>query len=156
MMNRVEEIIKEYGLLPHPEGGWYKETYRSEKKIEELNRNLMTSIYFLITSENISKLHQIKSDEHWYFHEGTGLRIHMFDQDYSYIDLGLNTGKNQVPFATVGAQIIFGSSVEQPGGYAFVSCAVAPGFDFEDFRMLGTNEMLEKYPSHADLINRLT
>lgn len=155
-MRRVEELIQKYDLVPHPEGGWYKETYRSELKIEGLNRNVMTSIYFLITSDNISKLHQIKSDEHWYFHEGHGLRIHLFDEDYHYIDLGMNTRSGQVPFATVKSEVIFGSTVEQKDAYAFVSCAVAPGFDFEDFRMLSTEEMLWKYPQHRDVITRLT
>lgn len=156
MMNRVEELIEKFGLLPHPEGGWYKETYRSDMKLNGVDRNLMTSIYFLITSENISKLHQIKSDEHWYFHEGHGLRIHIFDTDYSFIDLGLNLDQNQVPFATVKSEVIFGSTVEKEGAYAFVSCAVAPGFDFRDFRMLNTEEMLAKYPNHQALIQRLT
>jgi predicted cupin superfamily sugar epimerase len=77
--NEINQLVFELGLLPHPEGGFYKETYRSEEKLENINRSLVTSIYFLLTSENVSRFHRIKSDEHWFFHAGSPLIVHTLD-----------------------------------------------------------------------------
>ena len=75
----IEDIIKTLHLIPHPEGGFYKETYRSLETINSGKRQLMTSIYFLLTSENVSKFHRIKSDELWFFHAGSPLIVHVLD-----------------------------------------------------------------------------
>ena len=158
MIKRVAELIETLGLLPHPEGGWYKETYRSEEKIQNKSRNLCTAIYFLITHENISKFHQIKSDELWFFHEGSGLTVHVLDEPNTYVQLqlGLDAAKGQSPQALVEKGKIFGSTVDQADGYALVSCVVAPGFDFEDFTLFEETELINKFPAYTEIISRLT
>ncbi|MBU2018729.1 MAG: cupin domain-containing protein, partial [Bacteroidetes bacterium] len=120
MMTRVEHLISALHLIPHPEGGWYREIYRANEKLEKIDRNLMTSIYFLITSENVSKFHEIKSDELWFFHEGTGLTVHVLDKNdhYSKLSLGLDISKGQMPQGLVEAGKIFGSTVDDENGYA--------------------------------------
>lgn len=67
--NRINFLVKSLNLLPHPEGGFYKETFRSVEGIEteQGERNLCTSIFFLLTSKNVSRFHRIKSDELWFF-----------------------------------------------------------------------------------------
>ncbi|MEY5001231.1 MAG: hypothetical protein RLZZ211_1267 [Bacteroidota bacterium] len=79
-MSSQQQLIDALGLLPHPEGGFYKETYRSERSLEGEERNLLTSIYFLLTSENVSRFHRIKSDELWYFHAGSPLIVHTLSE----------------------------------------------------------------------------
>jgi predicted cupin superfamily sugar epimerase len=158
MNERVKELIDILELQPHPEGGFYKETYRSDQVLEN-NRNLMTSIYFLITGQNISRLHRIKSDELWYFHEGSTLNIHTLDQNgCRCIKLGRDINSNEQPFALVQGNTIFGSNLENESeeNYALVSCAVAPGFDFRDFELFTADDLLKEYPEHEKIIRKLT
>jgi uncharacterized protein len=158
MMNlQLQELIEKLELLPHPEGGYYKETYRSEETIAEKDRNLLTSIYFVLTSENVSRFHRIKSDELWYFHFGSAVIVHTLDEHgHTEHLLGNNFTNGEQPFLLVKADTIFGSSVEEAGGYALVSCAVAPGFDFRDFELFSTDQLLGDYPDHKEIIQRLT
>ncbi len=153
---RVQELIKQLDLKPHPEGGFFKEKYRS---IERTNgdKSLMTSIYFLLTSEHVSHFHRIKSDEHWYFHEGSSLTIHLLkDQNHVELKLGPNLEKGESFYHVVQKNIIFGSTVESDNGYALVSCAVAPGFDFKDFELLDSEYLLENFPEEEMIIRKLT
>lgn len=158
MMNeRIQELIATLQLEAHPEGGYFKETYRSELSLDEPKRQLMTSIYFLLTGDNCSRFHRIKSDETWYFHEGNSLLVHeLIDGDYRVTPLGLDLANGEQPFTVVKAGSIFGSSVKNNSGYALVSCAVAPGFDFEDFELFDTATLLEQFPHHEAIIRQLT
>ncbi len=151
----IQELINELGLLPHPEGGYYKETYRSGEEIRD--RNLLTSIYFVLTSENVSRFHRIKSDELWYFHFGSSVTVHTLDsKGHTEHMLGNDLNKGQKPFLLVKANTVFGSSIDEPGGFALVSCAVAPGFDFRDFELFSKEQLLEEYPEFQTIIDRLT
>ena len=156
MKNRVEELVKELSLLPHPEGGFYKETYRSTQEIG--NRNLQTAIFFLITDDNVSRFHKIKSDELWFFHEGSSLTVHTLDpkNGHQELRLGLDIASGESPQTLVTADTIFGSCLSEGKGYALVSCTVAPGFDFEDFQLYETQELLDQYPEHSAIVNKLT
>ena len=137
--NRVKELVEQFGLKPHPEGGYYLETYRSEQQIETKNgnRNIATAIYFLIEEGNVSNFHRIKSDEHWFFHEGSPLEIHVLSPENGHetLLLGNNFVNGERPHQVVPAQAIFGSCVRE-SGYSFVSCVVSPGFDFQDLSFL--------------------
>jgi hypothetical protein len=157
MKNTKESLIEAYDLLPHPEGGWYKECYRSEIQLPENNRNLVTSIYFLLTSENISRFHRIKSDEMWYFHQGNPVTVHTLDENgHQKHQLGNDLSKGEHPFLIVKANTIFGSSIDQSGGFGFVSCVVSPGFSFHDFELFTTDELLKWFPNEAEIIERLS
>ena len=97
-MSSQEQIIETLGLLPHPEGGFYKETYRSELSLEGQERELLTSIYFLLSAENVSHFHRIKSDELWYFHTGSPLIVHtLTERGHEQHLLGLDLSKGQQP-----------------------------------------------------------
>lgn len=157
MNNQIESIVKELGLQPHPEGGFYSETYRSEMSIPGMERQLMTAIYFLLTSENVSNFHRIKSDELWFYHAGSPLTVHTLDQNgHSEIKIGPDFAAGQRPQALVKSGIIFGSSVDVEDGYSLVSCVVAPGFDFRDFELFERQQLKEMFPGHEAIITRLT
>lgn len=158
MNSRIQELIETLQLLPHPEGGFYSETFRSEGKIPTTERNYMTSIYFLLVDSNTSNFHKITADECWYFHEGSPLEVHLIHPDGSHetIELGLEFNHGQRPFGVVPANTIFGSHVKDLSGYALVSCSVAPGFDFADFTLYNRQELMDVYPQHAEIITRLT
>jgi predicted cupin superfamily sugar epimerase len=154
---RAQELIDQLGLLPHPEGGFYKETYRSETTIQGSERQLMTSIYFLLTGENYSRFHRITSDETWYFHEGNTLLVHTIESEkHTAHHLGLANEAGEQPFLVVKGGTIFGSEVKDREGYALVSCAVAPGFDFADFELFTTQDLLPLYPQHKEIILKMT
>jgi predicted cupin superfamily sugar epimerase len=157
MQHRIQQLISQLNLQPHPEGGYFAETYRAEESIDTQNgqRNLMTAIYFLLTSDDISRFHVIQSDELWFHHEGSDLSVHVLDETGHQI---LRVGKNHPDARAqqlVPAGKIFGSTVNEPHSYALVSCVVAPGFDFRDFKLMDKSELLEKYPDFPEIIARL-
>ena len=156
-MSSPAHYIQTLGLLAHPEGGYYKETYRSEHTLEGEERDLLTSIYFLLTSENVSKFHRIKSDELWYFHAGSPLIVHtLSERGHEQHYLGLDLSKGQQPFLWIPKDTIFGSTVLENDGFSLVSCAVAPGFDFRDFELFERPELLAAYPEYREIVERLT
>jgi predicted cupin superfamily sugar epimerase len=117
----------------------------------------MTSIYFLLTSANVSKFHRIKSDELWFYHAGSPLIVHTLDdQGHKEMLVGPRFSEGQKPQILVPKDTIFGSSVFEENGYSLVSCVVAPGFDFEDFELFTKDYLLGKYPTEEAIISRLT
>jgi len=156
-MTELQQLIDELGLQAHPEGGYYKETYRSAQTLEGQDRQLLTSIYFLLTAENVSKFHRIKSDELWYFHAGSPLIVHtLSERGHEQHHLGLNLSKGQEPFLWIPKDTIFGSSILEKEGYSLVSCAVAPGFDFRDFELFERAKLLEVFPEYREIVERLS
>ena len=158
MNKRIEALVKQFNLLPHPEGGFYVETYRSDQLTASQDRNLVTCIYFLLTSENVSNFHRIKSDELWFFHEGSSLTVHTLDPQNGHLQhaVGNEIQKGQTPQLLVPKNTIFGSSVDTDNSYSLVSCVVAPGFDFNDFELFTRKALLEEYPEEQAVIERLT
>lgn len=153
----MQKYIDALGLQPHPEGGFYKEVYRSEETIVGRERNLMTSIYFLLTSENVSKFHRIKSDELWFHHAGSPLIIHTLDQNgHSEHLVGADLENNMQPQFMVPKNTIFGSTVLEENSFSLVSCVVAPGFDFRDFELFTTESLLDLHPNEIEIIQRLS
>ena len=157
MTTELLQLVERLELLPHPEGGFYKETYRSEETLELQDRNLLTSIYFLLSSENVSHFHRIKSDELWYYHTGSAVTVHTLDEKgHTAFKLGPDVANGELPFYLVKKDTIFGSTVEAPHSYGLVSCAVAPGFDFRDFELFERKELLELFPDHVEIVTKLT
>lgn len=153
----IQSLVEQLQLLPHPEGGFYRETYRSSTTIEGTERQLLTSIYFLLTGSNVSRFHRITSDECWYFHAGDPIVVHTLnEQGHGEFVLGNDLQNGQLPFYLVPGGTIFGSCMLNDTGYALVSCAVAPGFDFRDFELFETTQLLDEFPEHAAIIRKLT
>jgi predicted cupin superfamily sugar epimerase len=156
----ASEWINYLNLLPHPEGGYYKETYRCNDQLSlhgtNDKRNISTAIFFLLDGKDKSHLHKIKSDELWFFHEGATLEI-FFQQGDSFkiILLGKNPKAGESLQAVIPAGCWFGSRVKEAIGYSLVSCTVAPGFDFNDFELAKKSELLPLYPGYAKLIEEM-
>ncbi len=153
-------------LQPHPEGGYFAETYRSPEIIQSEalpgryagGRSFSTAIYFLVTGDSFSALHRIQSDEMWHFYAGNRLTVTVIDEAgiLTEIHLGQNPAAGEVFQAVVKAGCWFGSRVTDPQGYALVGCTVAPGFDFADFSLAGRNELIAQFPEHEAVIRILT
>lgn len=154
-LEEINQLIQNFDLIPHPEGGFYKETYRSDINIG--NRKIMTSIYFLLTSENVSNFHRIKSDELWFHHAGSPLIVHtLTDKGHQQNLVGNPLIPNMKSQFLVTKDTIFGSTVSEENSYSFVSCVVAPGFDFDDFELFSKDDLLIQFPNHEGIIERLT
>lgn len=157
MTKEIHDLVEKLNLQAHPEGGFYSETYRSREQIHGKDRQLMTSIYFLLTSDNVSRFHRIKSDEIWFFHAGSPLIVHTLDENgHTENKVGLNLSKGEQPQFLVKKNTIFGSTVMGENSYALVSCVVSPGFDFADFELFTKEELLPLFPEHEAIIERLT
>lgn len=157
--------ISKLGLEPHPEGGYFKRTFESQEQItdQELTvdfegkRMLYTSIYFLLTSNDVSHFHRLQSDELWYYHAGSPLSVHMIDENGEYTEykLGLDLENGEVPQVLVPKNTIFGSSVQDRETFSLVGCMVSPGFEYQDFELFTQEELLLKYPEHKEIIVKI-
>jgi predicted cupin superfamily sugar epimerase len=160
MMNKTsalptpEEIIRLYHLAPHPEGGFYKQTYRSQEKIG--NRFCSTAIYYLLQQGQKSMLHRIKSDEMWHFYLGDPLTLVAIDENGSpySVTLGQDIKAGELLQYTVPKNHWFGACPNPESSFSFVGCTVSPGFDFEDFEIGNKQQLLVLYPKAADIINQ--
>lgn len=165
-MQTGKQFIDYYQLLPHPEGGYYKETYRSAESIVQSalperfssERNFSTAIYFLLEENNFSAFHKIKSDECWHFYGGDCLLLHIIDEsgNLETIKLGSNILNGETFQFVVPANCWFASEPAPNSKFSFVGCTVSPGFDFADFKLANANELSAIYPRHEALIRRLT
>jgi len=162
----VETLVKELDLLPHPEGGFYKETYRSEGKITQSclspnfkgDRNMATGIYFLIEKNNFSALHKIKSDETWHFYYGDALEVIEINEQgrLTITKIGSNLSNGETFQYTVKANTWFGSRASEGGSFSLVGCTVYPGFDFNDFELAKREDLIKLFPNHQNIITELT
>ncbi len=159
------ELVNKFNLLPHPEGGWYRETYRSNETIaqqhlpERFNGSKVfsTAIYFLLDAGNFSAFHRIKSDECWHFYAGGALEIYVLQPngDMVITQLGSNIANGEMFQYVVPANCWFASRPAPGSSFCFVGCTVAPGFDFDDFEMADAGRLSAGFPQHTALINQL-
>lgn len=159
-MYTAEYFIQMLDMLPHVEGGYYKECLLSSDPIsqeEDSSKTLWSSIYFLLRTGEVSHLHRLKSDEIWYFHSGSPLTIYMISPEGELLhrQLGLDISKGELPQVLVPKGYIFGSA-QNEAGYSLVGCMVAPSFSFEDFELFERKYLLERYPQHQAVIEKLT
>ena len=159
----IKELTQKLGLIPHPEGGFYKETYRSEGEIKKPYpgaeiRSFSTGIYFLLVSGNFSAFHRIRQDEMWHFYDGSVIDLHIIspDGEYRLVKIGNDFAFGEVPQYVVKAGDWFASEVASPNSYALAGCTVSPGFDFADFEMAKADELAQQFPEHSEIILRLT
>jgi len=163
---KIRTLTEELGLIPHPEGGFYKETYRSNELVSTLelperytgNRCFATAIYFLLVKNSFSAFHRIKSDETWHFYEGNPIEIITISDEGKLEKqlLGTNWKNNEVPQFTIPSETWFASRVYNGGEYGLAGCTVYPGFEFSDFEMAERKALQEKFPLHTSIIQELT
>ncbi len=153
--------IERLELQPHPEGGYFHETYRCRESIRaeglperfDGSRPFSTAIYFLLAGGQFSAFHRIRSDEIWHFYAGSGLTLHVIHEDGRYEQRKLGLGEFQL-VAPGGCW--FGASLDEDEGYTLVGCTVAPGFDYCDFELAERAALLEQFPQHGEIITKLT
>jgi len=153
-------------LYKHPEGGYFREVYRSAEVIHKKSlpdrysgfRNFSTSIYFLLESHDFSAFHRLKSDETWHFYAGSPLTLFIIRPDGKLFEiiLGPDPEKGQALQFVVGKNYWFAAKVTQKNSYSLVGCTVAPGFDFDDFELGRKQELVKRFPQHSALIQNLT
>ncbi|MGL5416503.1 MAG: cupin domain-containing protein [Clostridium sp.] len=148
--------IEKLEMIAHVEGGYYKETVLSEDNFNE-DKKLYSSIYFLLRTGEVSHFHRLTADEMWYYHDGEGLTIYMISPSGELItkQLGLDIEKGESPQVLVPKGYIFGSAMNNEG-FSLVGCMVAPAFTFDDFKLFERKELLEMYPEHKEIIEKLT
>ncbi len=160
MNENAKEWISKLSLKSHPEGGYYREIYRSATEFDngENLRTLSTSIYFLLNELEKSHFHQLSSDEIWYFHAGAPCKIHMIhaNGDYETQLLGLDILKDESPQIIIPKGTTFAAEVTDKFSYTLMSCMVSPGFDFADFKLFSEEELSSIFPQHKDIITEFT
>ncbi len=156
-----DELIRRFGLLPHPEGGYYRETYRSTQTVSregaEETRSASTAIYYMLSDGAHSAWHRLKSDEIWHFYAGEPLNVHVLDEDGTLTTHRLGnalTHPDTVFQAVVLAGHWFAAQCEDPASFAVVGCTVAPGFEFSEFEVGSVDALQVRYPAHRALIAR--
>ncbi len=162
----IHSLVKALDLQPHPEGGYYRETYRSTGSIPAHvleagyggDRCYGTAIYYLLEAGQFSAFHRIRQDEGWHFYLGGTLHVHAIDREGLLTTHRLGTGleRGETPQCLIRGGTWFGAEVAAPDGYVLAGCTVSPGFDFADFEMGSRDDLKDRFPQHAELVTRLT
>lgn len=141
-MKTAAELIRQLELVPHPEGGWYRETHRSTELIHTARgpRAAVTSIYYLLETPQFSRWHVVASDEIWHHHDGSPLELLVYRPETRELTSRVlaSTSAGYEPVVTVRAGDW--QAARSLGGWTLVSCDVGPGFDFEDFQFIASLE----------------
>ena len=152
----AKAIIEQYQLMPHPEGGYYKEVYRSKMRVST-NRgeqSALTSILYLLRDKEVSAFHRLSSPEIWYHHEGEAIQLYVIDEKGFMHEYELSKEPTGTPQVTVEPGCWFAARIKNGNGYTLLGCAVAPGFEFSNFEMGDKKELIKNYPELYQLINQ--
>lgn len=167
MDRTAEKWIEKLELQKHPEGGYYSEFYRSDEAINKFglpsrfnaSRSFSTSIFYLLEGNGFSVFHKIKSDELWHYYNGTSsVRIYIIMDGGKLVvkNLGNNLNEDEFPQVLIPKNCWFAADLKNANSFALTGCTVSPGFDFSDFEIGIRSELLNLYPQHAEVINKLT
>ncbi len=151
MTKNVTDLIAALDLKPHPEGGYYRETYRSDKVAGEPLRALSTAIYYLLVADTFSELHRLTADEIFHFYLGDTVEMLQLFEDgqAKVVKLGQNLAAGEQLQVVLPAGVWFGSRLVVGGSYALMGTTVAPGFDFADYERGNRADLLAKYSKNA-------
>jgi predicted cupin superfamily sugar epimerase len=156
-------LIERFGLLPHPEGGYYSETFRSAGIVRRdgppgETRTASTAIYYMLCDGAHSAWHRIRSDEVWHFYAGEPIDIHALDGNGMLATYRLG---NALAHPGAAFQVVvpaghwFAAELSDPATFALVGCTVAPGFEFSEFELADVRELSATSPEHSGIIGRL-
>jgi len=158
-MPTVADLVRDLQLQPHPEGGFYRETYRAAHPADG-DRAASTMIYFLLPAGEVSRLHRIDADEGWHHYLGGTIEIYELDEAdpgrLRVTRLGKALDRGEVPQHVVPAGRWFGAAPAAGSPYALVGCTVAPAFEFSRFELGDRARLLERFPQAADVVRQLT
>lgn len=156
-----QTVIKTLGLQPHPEGGYYREVFRSDVVVRDAvgqPRSAGTSIYYLLAEGAFSAWHRIDADELWYFHCGAALTVHILADDETLVSHVLGDPRHRSDGELqlhVPAGCWFAAELQNSASYALVSCAVMPGFDFAGFELAEEADLATAIQRHGGWLRRL-
>lgn len=164
MQQKAKQYINHLQLIKHPEGGYFREVYRSGERIlpthlpkrYKSSRNFSTSIYFLLEGKQFSSFHILKSDELWHFYDGSAVLLYIISQKGELSVKKLGRDQDSALQLTIEKQNWFAAEVEDKKSFALFGCTVSPGFEFEDFELGKRDDLIKKFPQHSVLIKRLT
>src|SRR6478672_1521929 len=163
MPDRAQELIETLGLIPHPERGYYVETYRAALAVDAVPhggaRAASTAIYFLVTrAQPTTYLHRLKSDEVFHLYEGGPLEVLLLGAtgDGEVRRLGLDVAGGERPQLVIAAGTWFAVELAPEASHCLFGCTVAPGFDFADFELAAGPELAARFPAHAGRIARMS
>ncbi|HOY39770.1 MAG: cupin domain-containing protein [Bacteroidales bacterium] len=157
-MEEWKKIVTRLQLVPHIEGGYYREIYRSSERVKNSHlaeRNLCASIYYLLCESDFSRFHRIQSDEIWHYYSGnTRLAIYTLQQGQAcridYLD-------DESPFLVVKANTWFSACLETCSNtYVLAGCTTSPAFDYRDFEIADRQQLLYNFPESSVEIVKLT
>ncbi len=153
----VDELVRRLGLVPHPEGGFFKEMYRAALTVETPygTRSAGTAIYYLLPRGSFAAWHRVASDEVWHFYDGHPLELHLVGQDgrLETVVMGGDVVRGEQPQVVVRAGVL--QAAVPRGEYSLAGCTVSPGFDFADWKMPSADELVRQYPEYAELMRQL-
>lgn len=162
----AEEIARRLGLAPHPEGGFYRETWRAAERTPRSAlpdrydgpRAFGTAIYYLLTPDTFSAVHRVASDELFHFYMGDPVEMLLLPPDgpSRVVLLGTDLDADQEPQVVVPRGWWQGCRLRKGGEYALMGTTVCPGFDFADFELGDVDALVARYPEHARMIDELT
>jgi len=144
-------------MKPHPEGGHYRECFKSQYQVKSPEGNIRstaTSIYYLLERGDQSHFHQLGADEIWYFHAGQEADIHFITPEGKYYVERIGVDHNLQVIIPKGH--FFGANLPESSSYILVGCMVAPGFEFEDFELVSRAQLTEQFPTQRQIIESLT
>jgi uncharacterized protein len=170
---RARALIEHLGMQPHPERGWYVETYRAPLSLSGLPhgapRNASTAIYFLVTAtQPTTYLHRLRSDELFHLYEGGPLDVLLLrdgqspdgtsgrDNEGSVARLGTDVAAGERPQLVIAHGTWFAVELAAEATHGLFGCTVAPGFDFADFELAQGPELAARFPAHAERIAKMT
>lgn len=154
----TSRLAKKLGLEKHPEGGYFRQTYRSETTIDiegyEGSRSIATAIYYMLAGDDFSAFHRIKSDEIWHYYAGGTVTLYAIDKDgrLSKTKIG-RKGEFQV---VIKAGTWFAAALDSNRSYCLLGCTVSPGFDYRDWELGKRDDLVKMYPQHRRVIERYT
>ena len=160
-MKKADYWIQHLKLIPHPEGGHYKETYKSRIFLSkgELNNCVITRrsaslIYFLLSENEKSAFHKLKNDEIWIFNSGSSVKIYIIDNNgnLSIEKLGNNIENNEELQVFIPAESWFAAELIDKTSFCLMSCLVSPGFEWDDFELADIKKLNEQYPEYSDVL----
>lgn len=154
----AQALIERLDLKPLPlEGGYFRETYRSDRKIAG-SKDLSTCIYFLLTAETFSAFHRLPSDEIWHFYAGDPVDLYVIDEVGQLIvnRLAAEITQESAPQVVVYAGCWQAASLADGGRFALLGCTVTPAFDFEDYEHGRRDDLVKAFPQYRDEIKKLT
>lgn len=166
MHPNAELYIKTLNMQKHIEGGYFVETFRSHYTVSDKDlsgnfygrRQLMTSIYFLLEGKDVSKLHKVKGDEIWFFHDGSSVIIELIDKNGEIATriMGKDVSRGELPQVIIPSDTWFTAKISEDNSYVLLGCTVAPGFEFDDFELADPSKIITDFPHLKQFILQST